>query len=150
MSVRDECFSMENSWNCTDRGKRGTGREPSSSVALSTTIPNMEWLSLQKTTKNHAKNGAVNTCPVQVGLHDVRWDITESHLMLGAAPTNVKQPPRIFSPPSCNKPKSQAPLYSPHWIFAPCPASLQPWAKEGAAISWRRVCWGATRYGMHF
>jgi hypothetical protein len=62
----------------------------------------------------------------------VRWDITESHLMLGAAPTNVEQPPRIFSPPSCNKPKSQAPLSSPHWIFAPC---LAIWHKAQLTYS---------------
>ena len=39
-------------------------------VALSTTNPNMERHSLQKTTKNHANYGAVNTCPVQVGLQE--------------------------------------------------------------------------------
>lgn len=81
---------------------------------------------------------------------NVRWGTAESHLMMGAAPTNVKQLPRIFSPTSCNKPKSQAALYSRHWIFAPCLASLQPWAQEGAAISWQRVCLATTRCGRHF
>jgi hypothetical protein len=80
------------------------------------------------------------TCPVQVGLQEgvvghtvscasgsagrcgeaysvlckwkVRWDIH--------CPVQVGLQEGTVGHTSCNKPKSQAPVSSPHWIFAPC------------------------------
>jgi hypothetical protein len=63
----------------------------------------------------------------------VRWGVTQSHLMLRAAPTNVKQPSRIFSPPSCKKPKSQAPL------------NIRTMPSDLTALSTRRRCHQLTK-----
>lgn len=69
--------------------------------------------------------------------------------MLSAGPTNVKQPPKIFSPPSCNKPKS---LSSQHHA-----SRSHPRRSKLTVLSTRRHCqeltdslFGTTTYGMHF